>query len=168
MLSELVQGGVAPTRKRKNMDYQLEQDSYSKLEVQGLLDRYVQSECDKVRTDYSKKLKTAEDERDALKPKDKSETELVLDKRATELSKRERMLALKEINVPAEFADLIRDDADISKLSDLFRGVQGSYVPADHKDGGSTITKSDFSAMSYSKQAELYAQNPELYELLTK
>lgn len=81
------------------MDYQLEQDSYSKLEVQGLLDRYVQSECDKVRTDYSKKLKTAEDERDALKPKDKSETELVLDKRATELSKRERMLALKEINV---------------------------------------------------------------------
>lgn len=90
------------------------------------------------------------------------------DKRATELSKRERMLALKEINVPAEFADLIRDDADISKLSDLFRGVQGSYVPADHKDGGSTITKEDFSAMSYSKQAELYAQNPELYELLTK
>ena len=149
------------------MDYQLEQDSYSKLEVQGLLDRYVQSECDKVRTEYSKKLKTAETERDALKPKDKSETELALDKRAAELSKRERTLALKEINIPAEFADLLRDDADFSKLTDLFREAQGGYVPADHKDG-STITKEDFNAMSYSKQAELYARNPELYNLLTK
>ena len=162
-----MQGGAAPTRKRKNMDYQLEQDSYSKLEVQGLLDRYVQSECDKVRTEYSKKLKTAETERDALKPKDKSETELALDKRVTELSKRERTLALKEINVPTEFADLLRDDADFSKLADLFSGMQGGYVPTDHKDG-SKITKEDFSAMSYSKQAELYAQNPELYNLLTK
>jgi predicted transcriptional regulator len=81
-LPELMQAGAVPTRKREIMDYQLEQDSYSKLEVQGLLDRYVQSECDKVRTEYSKKLKTAETERDALKPKDKSETELALDKRA--------------------------------------------------------------------------------------
>lgn len=150
------------------MNYDLLQDTYTQLEVQGLLDRFIQSECDKVRTDYAKRMKAVEDERDALKPKDKSEAELALDKRAAELARRERTLALKELGAPAELSELLRDDADVSKLSGLFEGAQGGYVPADHKRNGGAVTKEDFDNMSYSQQAELFAKNPELVQLLAK
>ena len=137
---------------------ELTQESYTKTEVQGLL----QSECDKIRTEYSKKLKTAEAERDALKPVEKSQAELDLEKRAAELSKRERVLACREAGLAPELADLLRDDADLSKLSELLAAGQG-YEPTGHKkDSG--LTREQFQAMSYSEQAELYAQNPNIFE----
>ena len=137
---------------------ELTQESYTKTEVQGLL----QSECDKIRTEYSKKLKAAEAERDALKPVEKTQAELDLEKRASELSKRERVLACKEAGIDGAFADLLRDDADLSKLTDLLATGQG-YQPTSHKktDG---LTKEAFQAMTYSEQAALYAENPNIIE----
>ena len=43
-------------------------------EQMALVSKYVQSETDKVRTDYSSKLKTVNEELAKYKPKEKSET----------------------------------------------------------------------------------------------
>jgi len=145
------------------MDFQLEKDNYSKEEVQGLLDKFVQSECDKVRTDYSKRLKAAEAERDALKPAEKSQAELDLETRAAELSKREKAFALREAGLAPELADLLQADADISKLTELLNAGTG-YVPAGHRQGG--LSKAEFENMSYSERAALYAQDPNLVNTL--
>lgn len=137
---------------------ELTQESYTKTEVQGLL----QSECDKIRTEYSKKLKTAQDKVAELTPPTKSESELALEAKAAELSKRERVLACREAGLAPELADLFRDDVDLSKLPELFGTMQG-YVPGGHKkDGG--LTREQFQSMSYSEQAELYAKNPNIIE----
>ena len=139
---------------------ELSQETYTKAEVQSLL----QSETDKVAAEYSEKLKAAEAERDALKPKEKPQAELDLEARAAALSKREREFACKEMGLDTAFADLLREDADLSKLSELLAAVQG-YEPVGHKktDG---LTKEAFQAMSYSEQAALYAENPSIFAKL--
>ena len=62
----------------------------------ALVQKYVQSETDKVRTDYSQKLKTANDELAQYKPKEKSDAEKALEERITALENREKELANKE------------------------------------------------------------------------
>ena len=145
------------------MEYHLEKENYTQAEVQGLLDKYIQSECDRVRTDYSKRLKAAEAELETLRPKQKSEAELALDTRAAELSKREKALALREAGLAPELADLLHADADIAKLTELLNAGAG-YVPAGHKQ--SSLTKAEFEKMSYSEQARLYAENPNIIDTL--
>lgn len=146
------------------MDFQLEKENYSKEEVQGLLDKFIQSECDRVRTDYSKRLKAVEAERDALKPAQKSEAELALDTKAAELAHRERVLACKEAGVDTAFADLLKDDADLSKLGELLQAGAG-YQPTGHRQNGG-LTREAFQAMSYSEQAKIYAENPNIIDTL--
>ena len=62
-------------------------------EQMALVSKYVQSETDKVRTDYSKKLKDANDEITRLKPVEKSESEKALEERISALEAREREIA---------------------------------------------------------------------------
>jgi len=145
------------------MDYNLNQETYTAEEVRTLLDKFVKSEADRVRTEYSKKLKAVEAERDALKPAEKTKTELALETRAAELSRRERTLACKENGISAEFVDLLREDADLSKLGELLR-TGGGYVPSGHRSGG--MTREAFQAMSYSEQAALYNENPDFVKNL--
>lgn len=140
---------------------ELTQESYTKAEVQGLL----QSETDKVRTDYSRRLKAVEQERDALKPAEKTQAELDLEKRTAELSRRERALACREAGIDPAFADLLRDDADLSKLPELFKADTG-YRPSGHKSNGNSMTKEEFAALPYSKQAQLFQENPDLYKTM--
>lgn len=141
--------------------FELVQETYTKAEVQGLL----QSETDKVRTDYSRRLKTVEQERDALKPAEKTQAELDLEKRAAELSRKERAFACREAGINPAFADLLRDDADLSKLPELLK-VDTGYKPGGHRANGSSMTKETFAALPYSKQVQLFQENPELYKTL--
>ncbi len=146
------------------MPFNLEKENYTKSEVEAL----IQSETDRVRTQYSQKLKAAEKERDALKPAEKTEAEIALDARAAELSKRERVFACKEAGIDVAFADMLAPDADLSKLSELLKNT-GAYVPGNkNKETGGSMTKEQFAALSYSKQAKIYAENPELYNALIK
>lgn len=145
------------------MEYHLEKENYTRVEVQGLLDKFVQSECDKLRTTYSQRLKVAEAELETLRPKQKSEAELALDTRAAELSKREKTLALREAGLAPELADLLHADADISKLVEVLNAGAG-YVPAGHKQ--SSLTKAEFEKMSYSEQAKLFEENPNIFDMM--
>ena len=140
---------------------ELKQETYTVAEVQSLL----QSEGDRIRGDYSRRLKAVEMERDALKPAEKTEAELDLEKRAAELSRRERAFACREAGIDPAFADLLRDDADLSKLPELFK-VDTGYKPGGHKTNGSGMTKEEFTALPYSKQVQLFQENPELYKTL--
>lgn len=143
------------------MDFEFERkETYSFEDVQGLLSRFVQSECDKVRTEYSRKLKAVQDELAAVKPKDKSDAEIALDKRQAELDQREKVLNCKAANIPEEYAGYFTADADFEKLGKLFAGNSG-YIPQDHRKSDG-MTRDEWNELDYSAQADLFAKNPEL------
>ena len=150
----------------------------------ALVQKYVQSETDKVRTDYSQKLKTANDELAQYKPKEKSDAEKALEDRITALENREKELAnkekamtiankLKEKELPEGLAQylLVGDDMDktIDEVGALFGNyfLNGSNKPGNHNTNKG-ITKADFKKMSYIERSKLFQENPQLFEILNK
>lgn len=150
----------------------------------AMVQKYVQSETDKVRTDYSKKLKDANDEITKLKPVEKSETEKALEERISALEAKEREIAnkekamtiadkLKEKELPTELAKYLNVGDDMDKTIEELGSVFGNYFlngtnkPGNHQTNKG-ITKADFKKMSYAERAKLYAENPTLYNALNK
>lgn len=153
-------------------------------EQMALVQKYVQSETDKVRTDYSAKLRTANDELAKLKPVEKSDAEKALEERITalenrekELSNREKTMAiaskLKEKELPEGLAKYLSIGDDVDKSIDELGAMFGNYfLNGSNKPGNHTtnkgVTKEDFKKMSYSERAKLYQENPTLYQALSK
>lgn len=146
--------------------------------------KYVQSHEDRIRTDYSKRLKDANDELAKYKPVEKSESEKALEERIATLEAKEREIAnrekamtiankLKEKEIPVELAKYLNigDDVDttIEELGTVFGNyfLNGSNKPGNHQTNKG-ITKADFKKMSYAERAKLYAENPTLYQALNK
>ena len=153
-------------------------------EQMALVSKYVQSETDKVRTDYSKKLKDANDEITRLKPVEKSESEKALEERIATLEAKEREIAnrekamtiankLKEKEIPVELAKYLNVGEDMDKTIEELGSVFGNYFlngtnkPGNHQTNKG-ITKKDFAKMSYSERAKLFQENPTLYNALSK
>jgi len=153
-------------------------------EQMTMVEKLIQSETDKVRTDYSQKLKTVNDELAQYKPKEKSDAEKALEERISaleqrekELSDKERNLALssklKEKSLPeglAKYLNVGEDmDKTIDELGTLFGNyfLNGSNKPTNHNQQKG-ITKSEFKQMSYAERARLYKEHPALYEALNK
>ena len=153
-------------------------------EQMALVSKYVQSETDKVRTDYSSKLKTVNEELAKYKPKEKSDAEKALEERITALENREKELAnkekamtiankLKEKGIPTELAQYLNvgDDVDktIEEVGTVFGNyfLEGSNKPTNHNTYKG-ITKSDFQKMGYMERTKLFQENPTLYEALNK
>ena len=169
------------TRKGQRMELK---DLNLSDEQMALVSKYVQSETDKVRTDYSKKLKDANDEITRLKPVEKSETEKALEERISALEAKEREIAnkeramtiadkLKEKELPTELAKYLNVGDDMDKTIEELGSVFGNYFlngtnkPGNHQTNKG-ITKADFKKMSYAERAKLYAENPTLYNALNK
>lgn len=151
-----------------------------KTEVQKLL----QSHEDRIRTDYSKKLKDAETELAKYKPQEKSESEKKLEERIAALEAKEQELAnkekamtiaekLKSKDLPQDLAKFLNvtDDVDstIEEVSKMFGGyfLDKTNKPTNHTTNRG-VTKQDFKKMSYGERAKLYQENPQLYEALSK
>lgn len=158
-------------------------------DIQGLTDeqisqieKLVQSETDRVRTDYSAKLKAVNDELSMFKPKEKSESEKALEDRIAALEEREKDIAskeramtiaskLKEKNIPEGLAQYLNLGEDIdagvegvgTALGDYF--LQNGDIPAGHNTHQG-VTKADFKRMSYSERAKLFQENRQLYQAL--
>lgn len=144
------------------------------------ISKRIQSETDKVRTEYSKKLKTTEDELAKFKPVEKSDAEKELDKRIAELETKQKEIDSKEksmkvqelltgSNMPKDLAKYLNlgDDTETSiKEVVNILSQHMSYKPVNHKKT-ETITKEQFKAMKYSERAKLAEDNPELYETLS-
>ena len=148
------------------------------------VNKYVQSETDKVRTDYSKKLKDANDELSKYKPVEKSDEEKALEDRISALEAKEKELAnkekamtiankLKDKGIPTELAQYLsvgeNVDETVEKVGALFGNyfLDGTAKPTDHNTYKG-ITREDFKRMGYAERAKLYSENPELYKALNK
>lgn len=146
--------------------------------------KYVQSETDKVRTKYSAELKTANEELAKYKPVEKSETEKALEARLkaledkeAELNAKERSQLIaskfKEKGLPEELASLVsigeNIDEDIEKVGTALGNyfLNTNYKPESHANNKG-ITREQFKRMSYMERAKLYQENPELYKMLSK
>ena len=135
-------------------------------EQMALVTKYVQSETDKVRTDYSQKLKTANDELAQYKPKEKSDAEKALEDRITALEAKEKEL-------PEGLAQYLSGGDDVDKAIDEVGALFGNYFlsgsnkPGNHNTNKG-ITKKDFQKMSYMERTKLFQENPTLYEALNK
>lgn len=146
--------------------------------------KLIQSETDKVRTDYSKKLKSVNEELSKYRPVEKTETEKALEERIKAIEEKEAQLdamersnritfKLKEKGLPEELAQYLSVgediDADVEKvgvaLSNYF--LNSNYKPDSHASNKG-ITKEQFSRMSYMERAELYKKSPELYKMLAQ
>lgn len=146
--------------------------------------RYVQSHEDRIRTDYSKRLKDANDELAKYKPVEKSDAEKALEERITALENREKELAskekamtiankLKDKGIPTELAQYLsvgeNVDETVEKVGALFGNyfLDGTAKPTNHQTHKG-ITREDFKRMGYAERAKLYSENPELYKALNK
>lgn len=153
-------------------------------ETKALVEKLLQSETDKIRTEYSQKLKTVNEELNQYKPKEKSETEKALEERIAKLEAREKEInakeqsmtlasKLKEKNLPTDLAKYLNVGDDMDKTIDevgvLFGNyfLSGSNKPSNHNTNKG-ITKKDFQKMSYMERTKLFQENPTLYETLNK
>ena len=146
--------------------------------------KYVQSHEDRIRTDYSKRLKDANDELAKYKPVEKSDAEKALEDRISALEAKEKELAskekamtiankLKEKELPVDLAKFLNVgediDATIEELGTVFGNyfLEGSNTPTNHNTNKG-ITKADFKKMSYIERSKLFQENPQLFEILNK
>ncbi|WP_051531016.1 hypothetical protein [Clostridiisalibacter paucivorans] len=144
-------------------------------------EKAIQGAEDKVRTQlYNDKIKPLESEISELKPKQKSEKEIALEKKEKELLAKERQYkiadTLKEKNLPTGLSKYLNvgdeglEDA-IEELEEIFNSheLDNSYKPKNNKKKTeTTVTKEQFKNMSYMERQQLYETNAELYKQLSK
>ncbi|MGN2337891.1 hypothetical protein ACTFIN_07155 [Clostridium cagae] len=152
-------------------------------QLQGV-QKIVQSENDKIRTEYSKKIKELE----YNVPKKKSPEEIALEQRIKEIEEKEKALqkqeqlsninkALEEKGLNPQLSKFINMEGvkDIeTSLDELFNLVVGEskekiYKPSDHINSiNSGITREDFNKMGYKERLDLYNTDKDLYDALSK
>ena len=148
-------------------------------QLQGV-NKIIQSETDKVRTEYSKKIKELE----SKLPKEMTPEEKALDERIKALEERERAIAQKEFET--ELQGKLKDKGLNEQLS-RYLNVQGvedletyleevakvignqieGYKPRGHESNVG-VTKEQFSKMSYVERMNLFETNRQLYDTLSK
>lgn len=149
------------------------------------LNKNIQRECDKIRTNYSKKLKDATDELNKYKPVEKSEAEIEMEKRLKILEDKEKEVAQKEkvLNVsnkleekglPKQLSKYLVGAEDletsITEIKELFNNAQinNGFKPEQHKSKEDSITKEQFQKMGVMDRMNLFRTNEELYKKLSK
>ena len=141
--------------------------------------KYAQSEADKVRTEKTKTIKELESKIPVVEAQ-KSEAEIMLEKRIKELEDKQIEYAkqeqsqsfrkkLKEEGLDEELADYFKDDADMTKVKGILGKalLDNSYKPEGHPSNQG-ITKADYQKMSYLDRVKLMKSNPALYSSLSK
>ena len=153
-------------------------------ETKAQVEKLLQSETDKIRTEYSQKLKTVNEELNQYKPKEKSDAEKALEDRISALEAKEKELAnkekamtiankLKEKELPEGLAKYLSVGDDVDKAIDEVGALFGNYFlngsnkPSTHNTNKG-ITKKDFQKMGYMERTKLFQENPTLYEALNK
>ena len=142
--------------------------------------KLIQSETDRVRTDYVRKLKDVENEVQKYKPVEKSEAEKALEARIAaleskeaELSAREQKMALqgklKARGLDPNLATYLNlgenEEESLNQISSYFLGT--STVPTGHTESKG-ITKKEFSQMDYNQRMKIFQENPVLYKSLSE
>ena len=148
--------------------------------------KLIQSESDKVRTEYSNKMKELQnnsksiDDYNELDNKYNSLTDELNSlreyKAQNEKTLRENkinnLLERKGLSKMAKYLNLdgVEDiETYINDMANELGSEQKSFIPNAQNDSAKgNITKEDFMKMNYSERAELYNNNKELYDTLSK
>lgn len=145
-------------------------------------DRAIQSAEDKVRGKLSKEIRDLQEELKKLKPVEKSEAEIELEKRIAALEESERTVAeqkkkldlqeaLSGKGINKSLVDFVKEDVDIEAFSNLLNEMvkekmkSNGFVPGTHFSDDK-ISHEEFRKMSYSQKVELQKKSPELFERL--
>ena len=157
----------------------LEELKLTEEQLQGV-NKIIQSETDKVRTEYSKKIKELE----SKLPVEPSEEEKAFQERIKALEERERAIAQKEFET--ELQGKLKDKGLNEQLA-KYLNVEGvedletyleevakvvsnqieGYKPRGHESNVG-VTKEQFSKMSYVERMNLFETNRQLYDTLSK
>ena len=148
--------------------------------------KLIQSESDKVRTEYSNKMKELQnnsksiDDYNELDNKYNSLTDELNSLREYK-AQNEKTLRENKINSLLEEKGLSRmakylnldgvEDIEtyINDMANELGSEQKSFIPQPQNDSAKgNITKEDFKKMNYSERAELYNNNKELYDTLSR
>jgi hypothetical protein len=173
-------------------DYVTEQITKTKEEYKDYLskndlDKLIKNETSKVKKEYEEKISAAEKELKKYKPKDKTPGEIELEKRLKILEDKEKEVAkkekvmdisekLKEHDLPEQLAKYlfgIEDneiDDEIGSLKEIFTNnkIDNSFKPGSHKSSTDNVTKDQFKKMGIVERMNLYNNNKELYDKLSK
>ena len=145
-----------------------------------VVNKIIQSETDKLRTEYSKKIKDLE----SKLPRKMTEEEKAFDERIKALEKREKAIAEKEYitTVQGKLKDKglneqlaqylnVQGVEDLETYIEDIAKVVGSqmqeYKPRGHESNVG-VTKEQFSKMSYVERMNLFENNRALYDALSK
>lgn len=151
-------------------------------EQMEVVNKAIQSESDRVRTEYSKKIKDLE----GKLPKELSADEKAFQERLKALEDKEKALQEKELTTNLQtklkdkglneqlanylkvegIEDLETYIEDIAKVVNM--QLDDGYKPKAHDKQGSKITKEQFNSMSYVERMNLYNTNKTLYDALSK
>lgn len=158
--------------------------------------KMLQSETDKVRTEYSKKLNEAEEARKAAERKlmskeereaaDAAAKETLFKEMEAELLKTKMEVKtselLKQNELPLEFKNFLIGSSEevtannVNEFKKVWQAAIKSAVEGKFKEGGRqfqqndtpAITKEEFKKMSYMERNKLFHDDPELYKQLSK
>lgn len=137
-----------------------------------LVKKFKQSTEDRIRSDYSAKLKDAETKLKELTPIELTEEQKEIEALKKELETTKFNNALKDLGVSNDMAKYLKSDIDLDefkKFYDSIKTAPSDFVPNDSNINlGGGITKEQFSKMSIAERTELYNTNAELYEQLTQ
>jgi len=152
--------------------------------LEGEVNKKLQSETDRVRTEYSKKIKAYEEELIQLRPKTLTEEEKALQEKSQALENKEKELMQKEKlstlttklqdqGLPQQLSKYligVEDvETEISGLKEMFNGLvlDNSFKPNNHTSQKEVITKEQFKKMSYIERLNLFNSNEELFKKLS-
>ncbi len=148
-----------------------------------VVNKVIQSGADKVRTEYSLKLKDVNNELAKYKPLEKSDEEKAIEERQKALADKEKELFAREksyqINeklsakgLPIELGKFINlgenEDETIEEFGNALNSIllNSNYKPTNHNKSDG-ISKEDFKNMNYMERSKLFETNPELYKKLS-
>lgn len=151
-------------------------------EQMEVVNKAIQSETDKVRTEYSKKIKDLE----GKLPKELSADEKALQERIKAIEEKEKALQekelttnlqakLKEKGLNEQLASYLKVQGvedlgtyldDIAKVINV--QLDNGYKPKNHERHDTKITKDQFNNMNYVERMNLYNTNKTLFDALSK
>ena len=145
------------------------------------VNKIIQSETDKVRTEYSKKIKDLE----SKLPIEPSEEEKAFQERIKALEEREKAIAEKEYMATVQgklkdkgLNEQLAQYLNVQGVEDLETYIEDiakvissqiqEYKPRGHEGSSTKITKEQFSKMNYMERMNLFENNRALYDALSK
>lgn len=146
------------------------------------VDKKVQSECDKLRTTYSKQIKDLQEQIKKLSPVEKTQAEIEIEERLAKLEASENEIKIQKNRLELQeklsvngldktLADYLKDDVDVDKVSALVEDIvktkmkASGYVPSDHSSDDK-VTPEEFKKWSYSKKEKFAQEHPDSFKRL--